>query len=213
MRTLCSLFAAAALSTAVVTVSRHSSLAMFKASRVAARQWNIYLSGEIHSPWRSNLVSMMQERGLPVTLTGPNDSHADSDDAGAMILGMEEQRKNWDRVGAKVNKIRTQTLLSEADIVVVKFGEKYRQWNAAFDAGYASALNKHVITIHPPEISHMLKEVNADALAVQDSLFFSCSRQQGQGRVSRMATDQKIHSARNPPPEIKWSNRAKVLRF
>ena len=167
MRTLCSLFAVAALSTAV-TVSRHSSLAMFKASRVAARQWNIYLSGEIHSPWRSNLVSMMQERGLPVTLTGPNDSHADSDDAGAMILGMEEQRKNWDRVGAKVNKIRTQTLLSEADIVVVKFGEKYRQWNAAFDAGYASALNKHVITIHPPEISHMLKEVNADALAVQD---------------------------------------------
>ena len=103
MRTLCSLFAAAALSTAV-TVSRHSSLAMFKASRVAARQWNIYLSGEIHSPWRSNLVSMMQERGLPVTLTGPNDSHADSDDAGAMILGMEEQRK------------KHQTLLAELEL-------------------------------------------------------------------------------------------------
>lgn len=65
-----------------------------------------------------------------------------------------------------MNSIRTKTLLSEADVVVVRFGEKYRQWNAAFDAGYASALGKPIITLHPPSISHMLKEVNAGANAV-----------------------------------------------
>ena len=50
--------------------------------------------------------------------------------------------------------------------MVVRFGDKYRQWNAAFDVGYAAALNKSVITLHPPHISHMLKEVNASASAV-----------------------------------------------
>ena len=65
-----------------------------------------------------------------------------------------------------MNNIRTKTLIKEADIVVIRFGPKYRQWNAAFDAGYAAALNKSVITLHPPEISHMLKEVNANASVV-----------------------------------------------
>ena len=51
-------------------------------------------------------------------------------------------------------------------MVVVRFGEKYRQWNAAFDAGYAAALGKSIITLHPPSISHMLKEVNASASVV-----------------------------------------------
>jgi YtoQ family protein len=79
---------------------------------------------------------------------------------------MEEERRNWDMIGAKMNAIRTKTLLSEADVVVVRFGEKYRQWNAAFDAGYAAALGKPIITLHPPSISHMLKEVNASANTV-----------------------------------------------
>ena len=85
--------------------------------------------------------------------------------AGAIILGMEEERRNWDKIGANMNNIRTKTLLKDADIVVVRFGPKYRQWNAAFDAGYAAALGKSIITLHPPEISHMLKEVNASASA------------------------------------------------
>jgi YtoQ family protein len=79
---------------------------------------------------------------------------------------MEEKRSNWDKIGASMNGIRTQTLIKDADIVVVRFGEKYRQWNAAFDAGYAAALNKSIITLHPPSISHMLKEVNACASVV-----------------------------------------------
>lgn len=79
---------------------------------------------------------------------------------------MQEERPNWDKIGASMNAIRTRTLLQDADIVVVRFGEKYRQWNAAFDAGTAAALGKPLITLHPPEISHMLKEVNAAANVV-----------------------------------------------
>ena len=79
---------------------------------------------------------------------------------------MEDKRPNWDRLGATMNSIRTKTLLEDADVVVVRFGEKYRQWNAAFEAGYASAKGKSIITLHPPAISHMLKEVNAAASAV-----------------------------------------------
>ena len=101
-----------------------------------------------------------------MSLSSPNTSHEDSDDCGAIILGMEEKRQNWDKIGANMNNIRTKTLIKEADIVVVRFGERYRQWNAAFDAGYAAAMNKSIITLHPPVISHMLKEVNASASAV-----------------------------------------------
>jgi len=129
-------------------------------------QWRVYLSGEIHSDWREVITSGVASRSLPVVLSSPNTSHEDSDDCGAIILGMEEERPNWDRKGATMNLIRTRTLLEEADIVVVRFGEKYRQWNAAFEAGYAVARGKSLITLHPPEISHMLKEVNAGALAV-----------------------------------------------
>lgn len=128
--------------------------------------WKVYLSGEIHSDWREVIAKGVSEKKLPVVLTSPNTSHEDSDDCGAMILGMEEERKNWDAIGARMNGVRTKTLLEDADLVVVRFGEKYRQWNAAFDAGYATAMGKPVITLHPPAISHMLKEVNASASVV-----------------------------------------------
>ncbi len=87
-------------------------------------------------------------------------------DLGAIILGMEEKRTNWDKIGANMNSVRTRALIKDADVVVVRFGEKYRQWNAAFDAGYAAALGKSIITLHPPSLSHMLKEVNASASVV-----------------------------------------------
>ena len=128
--------------------------------------WNVYLSGEIHSDWREVISKGIESKCLPVKLTSPNTSHEDSDDCGAIILGMEEKRPHWDKIGASMNGIRTQTLIKDADVVVVRFGEKYRQWNAAFDAGYAAALNKSIITLHPPGISHMLKEVNASASVV-----------------------------------------------
>jgi len=135
-------------------------------SSSSERIWNVYLSGEIHSDWRQVISKGVADKKLPVNLTSPNTSHEDSDDCGAIILGMQEERPNWDKIGAGMNNIRTKTLLTEADIVVVRFGEKYRQWNAAFDAGYAAALGKPLITLHPPELSHMLKEVNASANVV-----------------------------------------------
>eukprot|EP00798_Chlamydomonas_sp_ICE-L_P018515 gene18515-25017_t len=135
-------------------------------SAAAERTWKVYLSGEIHSNWREVIAKGVEDKKLPVTLSAPNTSHEDSDDCGAIILGMQEERPNWDKIGASMNNMRTKTLIADADIVVVRFGEKYRQWNAAFDAGYAAALGKPIITLHPPAISHMLKEVNASANVV-----------------------------------------------
>jgi YtoQ family protein len=137
-----------------------------RTAATAEKIWKVYLSGEIHSDWREVIAKGVEAKNLPVSLSAPNTSHEDSDDCGAMILGMEEERPNWDKLGGSMNAIRTQSLLEEADVVVVRFGEKYRQWNAAFDAGYASALGKPIITLHPQAISHMLKEVNASARVV-----------------------------------------------
>jgi len=127
--------------------------------------WKVYLSGEIHSDWREQISTGVATAGLPVELVSPITVHEDSDDCGVAIFGAEDD-KNWhDRKGALLNGIRTGTLLREADLVVVRFGEKYKQWNAAFDAGYAAALGKPLITLHPPEHDHALKEIDAAASA------------------------------------------------
>lgn len=128
--------------------------------------WKIYLSGEIHSEWRNELMDLADKENLPVEFSAPVTDHPASDDVGIDILG-EESSNFWkDHKGAKINAIRTRTLIEQAEIVVVKFGEKYRQWNAAFDAGYASALGKKLIVMHPEDFTHALKEVDAAALAV-----------------------------------------------
>jgi YtoQ family protein len=131
--------------------------------------WQIYLSGEIHSDWRERIESGAKTAGLPCTFTAPVTDHASSDDCGVRILGSEPTSFWKDHKGAKVNAIRTRTLLGRADIVVVRFGDKYRQWNAAFDAGFASALGKPLIVLHPDERTHALKEVDGAALAVAES--------------------------------------------
>lgn len=94
-----------------------------------SKVWKVYLSGEIHSTWRKDIEAGVVAAGLAdkISLSGPNPSHEDSDDCGAIILGMEDKRPNWDRIGATMNAVRTRTLIQEADVVVVKFGEKYRQ--------------------------------------------------------------------------------------
>ncbi|HEY8582911.1 MAG TPA: YtoQ family protein [Capillimicrobium sp.] len=128
--------------------------------------WTVYLSGEIHTDWRAQVERGAESAGLDVAFTGPVTDHAASDDCGAAILG-EPAEPFWrDHLGAGVNAIRTRTLLERADVVVVRFGEQYRQWNAAFDAGQAAALGKPLITLHPPEHDHALKEVDRAALAV-----------------------------------------------
>ena len=130
-----------------------------------SNKWSVYLSGEIHSDWRERITEGAKKRDLNIEFFSPVTDHASSDDCGARILG-EESEPFWrDHKGAKVNAIRTRTLIEKCDLVVVRFGDKYRQWNAAFDAGYASASNKPYITLHDPELTHALKEVDGAALA------------------------------------------------
>ena len=125
---------------------------------------NVYLSGEIHTDWRDQIIDGAKD--LHVTFNSPVTDHAASDDCGVAILG-EEPNKYWhDHKGAMVNAIRTRKGINEADVVVVRFGEKYRQWNAAFDAGFAAALGKSLIVLQQPDHDHALKEVDAAALAV-----------------------------------------------
>ncbi|NVJ90933.1 MAG: YtoQ family protein [Methylocystaceae bacterium] len=128
--------------------------------------WKVYLSGEIHSDWREQIEQGVKDSNLPVELSGPVCIHEDSDRCGVAILGDEEKAFWMDHKGANLNAIRTRTLISEADLVVVRFGEKYKQWNAAFDAGFAAALGKPYITLHPEEHDHALKEVDAAAAAM-----------------------------------------------
>ena len=130
------------------------------------KTWNVYLSGEIHTDWRERIQQGAEEAGLAVEFVAPVTDHAKSDDCGVAILGAEENNFWHDHKGAKINAIRTRALIELADIVVVRFGDKYRQWNAAFDAGYASALGKSIITLHDPELTHALKEVDGAAQAV-----------------------------------------------
>lgn len=129
-------------------------------------EMTVYLSGEIHSDWREVIAEGVDELDLPVTLTGPITDHDASDDCGVTILGQEDSRFWKDHKGAKLNAIRTRTLIGEADLVVVRFGDKYKQWNAAFDAGYAAGIGTPYIVLHANEQGHALKEVDAEALAV-----------------------------------------------
>lgn len=124
----------------------------------------VYLSGEIHTDWRDQIVS--GAAGLDIEFSAPVTDHGASDDCGVAILGAEDDKFWHDRKGAMVNAIRTRKGIEDADVVVVRFGEKYRQWNAAFDAGFAAALGKSLIVLQMEEHDHALKEVNAAALAV-----------------------------------------------
>ena len=132
-------------------------------------RWTIYLSGEIHTDWRDRIRSGLDGAGLPVRLASPVTDHTASDDCGSEILGAEESAFWRDHKSAKINAIRTRSLLDKADIAVIRFGDKYRQWNAAFDAGYAAALGKPYITLHDADLTHALKEVDAAALAVAET--------------------------------------------
>lgn len=127
---------------------------------------NVYLSGEIHTDWRAQITEGAQ--GLDVTFSGPVTDHAASDDCGVAILGAEDKKYWHDHKGAMVNAIRTRKGIADADVVVVRFGDRYKQWNAAFDAGYAAALGKSLVVLHGPDHAHALKEVDAAALAVAE---------------------------------------------
>ena len=126
----------------------------------------VYLAGEIHTSWRDEIIDLCVKEKLDIKFTSPVTDHEASDNCGIEILGEEEKNMWKDRKGANINSIRTKKSIQDSDVVIVKFGEKYKQWNAAFDAGYASALNKSIIVIHNEDHLHALKEVNAAASAV-----------------------------------------------
>lgn len=128
----------------------------------------VYLSGEIHSNWREAIENGCKKKGLNIEFLKPETVHEMSDDA-VDLLGKEEKAFWKDHKSAKINSIRISNGIKSADVVVVKFGEKYRQWNAAFDAGYCAALGKPYIVVHPEEFNHALKEVDAAAKATATS--------------------------------------------
>ena len=126
--------------------------------------WNVYLSGEIHTDWREKIKTGAASLNLPVAFTSAATDHEASDAAGD-LLGAEDSNFWRDHKSSKVNSIRTKTLIEHCDIAVVRFGDKFKQWNAAFDAGCLAATGKPYITLHDEDIIHPLKEVDAAAMA------------------------------------------------
>ncbi len=130
----------------------------------------VYLAGEIHSNWREEVINLCELDKLDIMFTSPVTNHENSDNVGVEILGDEEKNFWKDQKGANINSIRTKKCIQDCDLVIVKFGEKYRQWNAAFDAGYASALKKSIIVIHNEDQQHALKEIDAAATVVASNI-------------------------------------------
>ena len=126
--------------------------------------WTVYLSGEIHTDWRQQIIAGAERENLPVSFTSAVTDH-DASDAAGDVLGTESNNYWRDTKSSRVNQIRTKTLIENSDLVVVRFGDKYKQWNAAFDAGYCAALNIPYITLHNDDIIHPLKEVDGSAMA------------------------------------------------
>ncbi len=126
----------------------------------------VYLSGEIHTNWREEIIEKCNKLSLPIVFLSAVTDHELSDDVGANILGPEEKKFWHDHKSAKINSIRTKNAIEQSDIVIVRFGDKYKQWNAAFDAGFAAAMSKSLIIIHNDENQHALKEIDVVAQAV-----------------------------------------------
>lgn len=141
-------------------------MAARESETIVATGWTVYLSGEIHTDWRERIIEGCAAAELDIEFTAPVTDHAASDNCGVEVMGPEDKPFWTDHKGAKLNAIRTRTLIEQADIVVVRFGDQYKQWNAAFDAGYAAALGTPLIVNHAPSLTHPLKEVDAAALAV-----------------------------------------------
>ncbi|WP_210396428.1 YtoQ family protein [Motiliproteus sediminis] len=124
----------------------------------------VYLSGEIHTDWRQQIIAGCEARQLPFHFTSAVTDH-DASDAAGDPLGTESDNFWRDHKSAKVNAIRTISLIEQCDLAVVRFGSQYKQWNAAFDAGQLAAKGKPYITLHERDLVHPLKEVDGAAMA------------------------------------------------
>lgn len=130
----------------------------------------IYLAGEIHSDWRDELRHELEERDVQVQLVGPQEVHDRSDSVGEDILGDQPGARYRDLMGARVNTLRTRVLMRKAELVVAYFGERYKQWNTAADAGAAVALGIPLVLVRDPELTHALKELDALASVTVENL-------------------------------------------
>ena len=127
-------------------------------------EWTVYLSGEIHTDWREQIIEGCRGKQLPIRFTSAVTDHDASDAAGDHLA--PDSSGFWrDHKSAKVNAIRIKTLIERCDLAVIRFGDKYKQWNAAFDAGYCAALGTPYVTLHAEDLVHPLKEVDAGAMA------------------------------------------------
>ena len=133
-------------------------------------QLTVYLSGEIHTNWRDEIIKKCKVLQLPIEFLSPVTNHELSDDVGIEILGKEDKKFWHDHKSAKINSIRIKNAIEHADVVVVRFGDKYKQWNAAFDAGYAIGLSKSLVVLHNEDNQHALKEIDASASAVASTV-------------------------------------------
>ena len=130
----------------------------------------VYLSGEIHTDWRNEIINKCNKEKLEIEFFSPTTNHELSDDIGVKILGNEDKKFWHDIKSAKINAIKTKISINKSDIVIVRFGAKYKQWNAAFDAGYAIGLNKSLIIMHDKDNQHALKEIDSVANAVVENV-------------------------------------------
>ncbi len=156
-------------------------------SPVAKEVFKVYLAGEIKTDWRDSIIEGTKTLGLPVKFSTAQQHHESSDKVGVTILGAEDKRFWEDRKAQGINSLRNKVLIKDADIVVARFvdREQFPQWEVAFEAGYASALGKPLIILHPPEYDHMLKEPDAYAQAV-------CNTPEQVVRVLRYVIDGKL---------------------
>ena len=127
-------------------------------------RFTVYLSGEIHTEWRNEIQQGVEKYGIDIEFLSAVTDHDASDSAGDH-LGTEDNPFWRDHKSAKVNAIRTKTLIEKSDMAVIRFGNKYKQWNAAFDAGYCAALGTPYVTLRAEDLVHPLKEVDAAAMA------------------------------------------------
>lgn len=132
----------------------------------------IYLAGEIHSAWRDQLRTHLDDLDLPadIDFVGPQEVHERSDDVGEDILGEQPGQRYRDLMGGKINNLRRRVQMSRADLAVAYFGPKYKQWNTAADAGAAAAMDLPVILVRDPEHIHALKDLDAFAAVTVDDL-------------------------------------------
>ncbi len=92
--------------------------------------------------------------------------HEASGDCGVTLLGPDTSKFWYNQKCAKPSANRTRHAIGAADIVVLRFSENSKQYNAALDAGPATTLGKSLIGMRRARHEHALKEINTAAAAM-----------------------------------------------